>query len=107
MASASMGVEYAPTAVPAWRELSPGSPFLVNLFAADIPADTRFNLVFTFHNEGLVGAQSSAGTVAIISQLAPAAQAQVDRLLGINPTHAGVLDDPAFLNELEGLLVVD
>jgi pimeloyl-ACP methyl ester carboxylesterase len=107
MASASMGVEYAPSAIPAWIDLSPGSPFLLNLFAEDIPADVRFNLVFAFHNEGIVGAESSDGTVALLSQLRPEAQAQADRLLGIDQTHVGVLDDPAFLNELEGLLVVD
>ena len=107
MASASMGVEHAPSVIPAWIDLSPGSPFLLNLFAADIPADVRFNLVFTFHNEGMMGAESSDGTVPLISQLVPAAQAQADRLLGVDQTHVGVLDDPAFLNELEGLLVLD
>jgi len=107
MASASMGVEYAPNAIPVWIDLSPGSPFLLNLFAEDIPADIRFNLVFAFHNEGMIGAASSDGTVPLLSQLRPEAQAQADRLLGIDQTHVGVLEDAAFLNELEELLVVD
>jgi hypothetical protein len=44
---------------------------LVNLFAVDMPTDTQFNLVFAFHNEDLVGAHSSDGTVPLISQLPP------------------------------------
>jgi len=104
MPSASMGVEYAPTSIPVWSDLAPESDFLANLFVADLPQDLRFNLVFTFHTDDLIGGQSSDGVVALVSQLRPAAQAQADRLWGIDATHVGVLTDEEFLQGFSGLL---
>ena len=83
---AATGVRLSPGVVPAWRDLSPGSPFLRDLFRGGemrIPHD----LIFAFHEDA-----GDDQVVAIRSQLRAEAQAGAESIRGFEATHAGVLE---------------
>jgi len=104
MDSADLGLEYAPTVVPVWNDLSPSSPLLETLFEPRLPGGLEHALLFAFHNPDLVGNASSDGVVPLGSQLRGEAQAQATRVHGINASHTGILEHPDTLAAVQRVL---
>jgi pimeloyl-ACP methyl ester carboxylesterase len=101
--SASGGVEWAPTVMPCWYDLSPGSPFLQQLFTESLEPGVPHFLFFAYKRSGL-GGESSDGTIDLKSQLRVNAQAMARRVIGVDADHVGVLSDQVTLEELSGIL---
>jgi uncharacterized alpha/beta hydrolase family protein len=104
VASADLGIRYAPTVVPVWNDLSPGSTFLNNLFIEEAYADLRVNLLFAFKRDNLIGSENTDGAVSLSSQLRHDAQIQANKIMGFNKSHVGVLSDPLLLDALNNIL---
>jgi len=98
--SAEKGIKMAPTVIPAWKDLAPGSPFLSQLFDTNFPDSVTFNLLFAFQRGRLVAVENSDGVITLSSQLRKQAQQQADFVYGFNQSHTSVLADPEFFEVL-------
>ncbi len=101
--AAEIGSKYVPE-VKVWRDLVPGSDYLKSLFAAPLPAQTRYYLLFTFNRKKGSFGTSGDHTVTVASQLSAPAQQEAVRLIGYDDTHSGVLRDAAVSSRLNQLL---
>ena len=100
IASAGSGVEWAPTVMPSWYDLTPQSGFLNELYAT-MPEDMPYYLGFAFLHDG---DPSGDGVVPMRSQLRSEAQEYAREMRGYNASHVGVLSDPGCIEWLNGLL---
>jgi pimeloyl-ACP methyl ester carboxylesterase len=103
MGSADLGVRWAPAVMPSWFDLSPGSPFLRDLFATPLPPEIPYHLVFSFRRGNLPGT-SSDGVVPLRSQLVKQAQAQACHMLGVDANHLDVVSHPDTIEALNAAL---
>ncbi|MFT7485037.1 MAG: pimeloyl-ACP methyl ester carboxylesterase [Candidatus Paceibacteria bacterium] len=103
MASAEYGVDWSPTVMPCWYDLTPGSQFLRNLYRKDIDP-LAYYMAFAYERSGF-GGESSDGTVPLSSQLRDEAQARARGVIGVNSDHVGVLSDPHTLAWINGLFL--
>ena len=92
--AAGWGVKLAPTPIPSWIDMRPGSTFLQTLQAAPLATGLKHNLYFAFRGRG------DDGTVTLASQLEPAVQARATRVRGFDADHMSVLSEPGLLREL-------
>jgi pimeloyl-ACP methyl ester carboxylesterase len=90
--AAAAGVKHAPTVVPAWIDMAPGSGYLATLFATPLSASLRYDLLFSFKRTDNVGEQNDDGTVTLMSQLREEAQQQARSTHGYDETHMSVLE---------------
>lgn len=102
--SAGMGVEYAPTVVPVWKDLSPDSDFLSGLFNVNLPKSMENYLLFAYHADDIISLENSDGVIALSSQLRREAQEQATNVLGFDQTHVAVLEDPELLVTISRIL---
>jgi pimeloyl-ACP methyl ester carboxylesterase len=91
--SAAVGVEYAPEVVPSWRDMSPGSPFLEELYKTPLPGGTKHYLFFAYRGRPGMSfkSQNTDGTVALKSQLLGSVQDSAFRVRGVDAGHADIL----------------
>jgi pimeloyl-ACP methyl ester carboxylesterase len=99
MSSAVRGVQNSPIVVPAWRDLAEGSDFLGELNSWPWPEEIPYHLVFSYTN-----GRSGDGVVPLQSQIPLQLQSEAVRTYGFNNSHAGVLSDEAFLEQLGVIL---
>ena len=105
MPAARLGSELGPEPVPNWKDLTPGSPFLADLYASRLPGDLPFHLFFAWGNdEGRGPGAAGDGTVPLPSQLHPEIQAQATRLRGYGETHSGILGSPEAAKAFHAIL---
>ena len=101
---AAFGVKYLPVVVDAWRDCAPGSEYLQSLFAVPLPRETQFHLMFAFRRNSASFGASDDQSVTVASELASSAQRDAVRIYGFDDSHAGILQDPATSELLDGLL---
>jgi len=101
--SAKSGTKWAPEPMPCWYDLSPGSPFLRELFETTLAPQAAHHIVFAYRRSG-PGGESSDGTIALKSQLRVEAQAQAKSLFGVDADHVGVLSSPLVHEHLAEVL---
>lgn len=89
--SAQNGVKWAPTAVPVWHDLDPGSEYLTTLFETGLPEGMRYYLLFGYRHDGGFGAESSDGVIKLTSQLRHEAQADAGLIRGFDEGHVSIL----------------
>ena len=99
MPSAASGIKHSPIVLPAWRDVATGSAFLQDLQDWPWPPEITYDLVFSYET-----GQGDDGVVPLESQLPPWLQAEATRILGFNASHAGILQDPAFIAQFNKLL---
>jgi pimeloyl-ACP methyl ester carboxylesterase len=102
--AAQSGVDRAPTVMPVWRSLAPGSPFLNELFATPLPHDLPHHLLFGYHNTSLISRQSGDGSISLASQLRYEAQQQAADQRGFNEDHGSILLSDEMLDYVSDLL---
>ncbi len=101
----SIGVNYAPSVVPAWYDLEPDSPFLENLMRQNLRRDLQHYLIFSYRNhKGILGPQNSDGVVTLQSQLHYRAQEQATDVIGFDETHSTVLQSGPVSDTVNNLL---
>lgn len=106
MTQAGLAVEQAPELVPSWEDLAPGSTFLQKMADTRIPEELPFYILFGYDNDGSYRRSVSGDSVVpLSSQIPTEAQAQANRMFGIDTTHVGILRDPATRRILNTLLV--
>lgn len=104
VASAALGVDWAPTVVPVWRDLDPGGEFIRTLFDTPLPDHVRYHLLFGFKRDSIFGAASSDGVIELSSMLRQEAQDEADSIRGYDDDHTGILSDPAVIRKLAQIL---
>lgn len=104
--SAESGVKWAPTVVPVWHDLYPGSDFVSTLFATPLPDGLPHNLLFGFRQDSLISAGSSDGVIALSSQLRDEAQDGAASIRGFDEGHVGILHSDAAIDVVFSLLDV-
>lgn len=102
--SAKFALDYAPSAVPSWIDLAPGSKFLQQLDATPVNKRVPHHLFFTFGGRRDRWEENNDGVVSLPSQLTPSAQAGATSLHGFNLSHAEVLTSPDVASTLWSLL---
>jgi pimeloyl-ACP methyl ester carboxylesterase len=88
---AAHGVHDVPLDIPLWRDLSPDSPFLRNLFSQPLARHIRqWHLISYGGNRSLLP-QPNDGAVPLASELLPAAQDEAERIYLLDESHTGIL----------------
>lgn len=95
---AALGVAHAPVVAPAWRDLATGSKFISSLFAAPLPPDLRYSLLYAVE-DGTV--PPNDGVVELDSALSAQAVASASVIRGFAGNHREILHSLAVLRELE------
>src|SRR5207244_3090088 len=87
--------------VPSWVDVASGSPFLTRLHQTPLPKNLPFYLFFGWGQRRDHGPSPAGdGTIELLSQLDPRAQAAATGMGGFGNTHVGILSDPAALEAL-------
>jgi pimeloyl-ACP methyl ester carboxylesterase len=89
--AAKLGVENSPVVIPSWRDMEPGSAFLKDLWAEDLPDSVDYHLLFSFKGDSSFVMDNNDGSVSIESQLDPRAQVAATRTYGHNSGHTEIL----------------
>lgn len=100
MDSANSGVKYSPIVVPSWRDVASGSDFIDELMQWDLPSNIPYYLFFSFDS-----GEGGDGVVPLESQIPGKLQQEATRVYGHNASHAGVLSDDDFLDQLNQVLL--
>ena len=104
-AMAQKGVDGAPTAIPSWHDLAPGSPFLQGLFVEGLQDRIDHHLIFTYRgSRSLVQEPSNDGAVSVASQLKREAQVDAVGLYGFDKSHVDILSDPDVIDLVRSVL---
>ncbi len=98
------GVQHAPTAVPSWHDMIPGSDFIQSLFQRKLPSFLDYYLFFSYKGDCSLFLQNNDGTVELASELDLRAQAEAERMFGYNEDHGSILFNETVLSKINELL---
>ena len=93
LSSARIGVDHAPLALPAWRDVSAKSPFIRKLFRNSLPESGDHDLIYACRNTRDL--HGSDGIVPVYGQLPGQASSKRSGRDGWQATHAGMRQDGA------------
>ena len=86
-------LEYTRVVMPVWRNLTPTSPFLRDLFALPLPSGVSYHLLFGYRNVATLSRSSGDGVIPLESQLRSAAQNEALSVRGFNEDHVSILSN--------------
>ena len=98
--SAVNGVKWAPTAVPVWHDLDPGSEYITTLFDTGLPDVLVYHLIFGYRHDNMFGAESSDGVIKLTSQLRHDAQLGAETVRGFDEGHVSILDNQIVIEKI-------
>ena len=98
------GIEQAPTAVPSWYDMKPGSPFLESIFAKELPPSIEYYLLFSHKGDCSPFMENNDGSVELGSQLYHRAQKNAVGIYGFDAGHVDVLSFLRTYNRFEKIL---
>lgn len=94
--AASMGVKWAPSVVPSWRDVHTGSDFLDHLFDEKLKGKVSHHLFYSHRaSRSPVMPAENDGSVSVASQLRPEARADATTVQGYDEDHMSILSSPA------------
>ena len=102
--AAGLGVEHSPEIVPSWRDIAPGSTYLVELFKQHLPRTLNYSLLFGYRGETSLIMANNDGVVELSSVLRAEAQDEAKLIRGFNASHTGILELPEVANEIAAAL---
>jgi pimeloyl-ACP methyl ester carboxylesterase len=103
--AAAMGVKWAPSVVPSWRDMEHGSPFLDHLFDRRLKGKVNHHLFYSHHaKRSAIMPAENDGTVSVASQLRPEAKADAASVQGYDEDHVSILSARAPLTRARDLL---
>lgn len=88
---AQKGAEKAPTAIPSWLDVAPGSEFIQKIYSQLLSPDVAFHLFFSHKGNCSLFMENNDGTVELDSELDYRAQADAVRIYGFNEDHGSIL----------------
>lgn len=98
------GVKQAPTAVPSWHDMIPGSDFINSLYEKRFPPYLEHHLFFTYKGDCSLFMENNDGTVELSSQLDYRAQTEAERIFAFNEDHDSIVQGEEYLAEIHKLL---
>lgn len=102
--AAKMGLKFAPSVLPVWHDMVPGSPYLESLFENVLPSSIPHYLAFSIKQRDMLVFESNDGVVSIDSMLKPEAQSQARKLIGINEDHVKILSSEQLMLHFSEIL---
>ncbi len=99
------GVEQAPTAVPSWRDMVPGSPFIRSLFQRPLPEFVWHDLFFSYRGDCSLFLENNDGTVELSSELDTRAQREAQRIYGYDEDHGSILTSEPVIHQINHLFL--
>jgi hypothetical protein len=100
--AAELAVKHLEFPVPSWRDMSPGSEYLMEIFSQPLPPGTRHDMLFSYKSSSSLGLPNeNDGVVAVASELNPEVQEQAASVLGVFEDHMGILNSPITLQRVE------
>jgi hypothetical protein len=90
--------------IPSWRDLAPGSEFLLAVNERPLPAGVPHFLFFGYGGRGRLGRAASDSVVPIRSQLDPRVQSRTQRVLGFDEDHVSILRSAEVAQALREIL---
>ena len=93
VASATNGVKWAPTVVPVWHDLDPGSEYITTLFDTELPEGLTYDLIFGYRHDSMFSTESSDGVIKLTSQLRHDAQIGASTVRGFDEGHVSILEN--------------
>jgi pimeloyl-ACP methyl ester carboxylesterase len=99
---ASMGVKRAPSVVPSWYDLSPGSDFLDDLFDERLKGRIDHLLLYGHKStRSMVLPAENDGTVSVASETAPEAVRDAVKVQGFDEDHVSILSNDGVIRLVE------
>ena len=99
---ASMGVKRAPSVVPSWYDLSPGSDFLDELFDERLKGRIDHLLLYGHKStRSMVLPAENDGTVSVASETAPEAVRDAVKVQGFDEDHVSILSNDGVIRLVE------
>lgn len=103
--SVNAGIKMAPAVVPSWYDMSPGSPFLEDLFATSLKGKVEHFLIYTTKSSNsIVLPKENDGTVSVASETMPAAIDDADKVISFEETHVSILHSEAAIQAVQSYL---
>ena len=99
------GIEQAPTAVPSWYDMKPGSPFIESIFSKELPPSIEYYLLFSHKGSCSPFLENNDGSVELGSQLYYRAQSNARGVYGLDAGHVDVLSFLRTYNRFEQILI--
>ena len=100
---AEMGIEKAPTAIPAWHDIRTESPFIQKLYQVEPPVD-HYMIYTTKGKKSPFLPKNNDGTVSIVSQTDERATSDAREIDTYHLTHTSVMESPQVVDTIEGYL---
>jgi len=101
--AATAGLKYAPVVIPVWKDVSPDSQFISDLFSNTIQDVASYYLLFGYKGSSIFTDGNSDGVVSIDSELRKEAQENAKIIRGYNEDHKSILmnsDVSSFLSSI-------
>ena len=103
--AARLGVERSPAVVPSWIDMQTDSDFQRAIFARPLPASTAHYLLYAQTDPTQPVERATDGTVAVSSQLHPAAVRDAKKVLGFTENHTSVLTSMTVIAAYQRILM--
>lgn len=103
--AAALGVKWAPSVIPSWRDMEHGSSFLAHLYDERLKGRVNHHLFYSHRGKrSPVMPAENDGSVSVASQLRPEAVADAVSVQGYNEDHMSILVARDALKRAEGIL---
>lgn len=98
MASANIGIKYAPVVLPVWRDVAAGSELVQELNAWQLPADIPYYMFFSY-----LDGEPGDGVVPFSSQIPSNLQDEAKAIYGLNAGHTLALKEQSLIRRVYAL----
>lgn len=102
--AAEKGVENAPSVIPSWYDMVPGSEFIQSIYERKLPSQIKFYLFFSFRGESKMFMGNNDGAVELASELDYRAQKEAQRIIGFDETHISILSSQIVIDQYNQIL---
>ncbi len=98
------GVKQAPTPVPSWHDMVPGSKFIEKMYEKKLPPYLKHHLLFSYKGDCNLFLENNDGTVELSSELDYRAQSEAEEIYGFNEDHGSIVFSEPYLSKMGELL---
>jgi hypothetical protein len=102
--AAKIGVENAPSAIPSWHDMVPGSEFIQSIYERKLPSKIKFHLFFSFRGDCKTLMGNNDGAVELTSELDYRVQKEAQRIIGFDEDHVSILSSQILIDRYNQVL---